>query len=303
VAAAALFLAAGPAIAQSVGKAAAVNPSATGSGRTLTLGAEVVHKERIQTTGSGSLQILFLDRTTLNIGPNSDLVIDEYVFDPQTNTGKMSVSLGKGLMRFVGGQISHDGNATVKTPSAVIGIRGGIGYFSYSPVTQQTTASNDCANCSITITAKDGQQVTIPPGNTATLGADGKITVAPTTADQAARDLAGTTSRPGQSGGRPGTPQDNWNPGGFVDNQTPSSPGPSGEGTGPGTNNDWVLKDLTQTLQTTSGNTNADKTFPPTPPPPPYLPPPPPPYPPPPPPYPPPPPPYGLAPLAPSYRR
>src|SRR5581483_3846417 len=143
VAAAALLLAAAPAISQTVGKTAAVNPSATGSGgRTLTVGADIVHKERIKTSGSGTLQLLFLDRTTLNVGPNSDLVIDEYVFDPKANTGKMSVSLGKGLMRFVGGQISHDGNATVSTPSAVIGIRGAIGYFTYDPQTRLTTASN-----------------------------------------------------------------------------------------------------------------------------------------------------------------
>src|SRR5438105_3622787 len=125
VAAASLLLAANPVIAQTVGKTAAVNPLATGSsGRMLTLGAEVVHNERIRTSGGGSLQLLFVDRSTLSIGPNSDIVIDEYVFDPKGNTGKMSVSLGRGLMRFVGGQISHDGNASVTTPTALIGIRG-----------------------------------------------------------------------------------------------------------------------------------------------------------------------------------
>lgn len=266
VAAASLFLAAGPAIGQTVGKTAAVNPSATGSGRVLTLGAEVVHKERIQTSGSGSLQLLFLDRTTMNIGPNSDLMIDEYIFDPKTNTGKMSVSLGKGLMRFVGGQISHEGNATVNTPSAVIGIRGAIGYFSYDPQTKLTTASNDCQNCFLTIFTPGGQQVTIPPGNTATIGLNGQITIAPTTPEQAARNLALTTSRPGQNGGRGGSSQDNWNPGGgYAGNQTPG-------GDGSGLGNDWILKDLTQTLQTTTGNNAADKTFPPSqsPPPPPY---------------------------------
>src|SRR5581483_6532129 len=57
VAAAALLLAAAPAISQTVGKTAAVNPSATGSGgRTLTVGADIVHKERIKTSGSGTLQ-------------------------------------------------------------------------------------------------------------------------------------------------------------------------------------------------------------------------------------------------------
>ena len=97
-----LVLAAGPAVCQNVGKAAAVNPAASGNGgRTLALGSEIIHKERVHTDTGGSLQLLFLDRTTLNIGPNSDVVIDEYVFDPRTNAGKMSVSLSKGLMRKV----------------------------------------------------------------------------------------------------------------------------------------------------------------------------------------------------------
>jgi hypothetical protein len=268
VAAAALLFIVSPAVAQTVGKTAAVNPSALGAGgRTLTLGAEVVHKERIKTSGNGSLQLLFLDRTTLNIGPNSDLVIDDYVFDPKTNAGKMSVSLGKGLMRFVGGQISHDGNASISTPSALIGIRGAVGYFSYDPQTKLTTASNDCQDCSITIFTAGGQQVTIPPGNTAMIGADGKTTIAPTTPEQAARDLAATTSKTGQNGGRSGNPQDNWNPGDFSDSQTPG-----GVGTRAGT--DWILQDLTQTLQTTIGTGTAGRNLPPAPPPPPPPPPP-----------------------------
>jgi hypothetical protein len=77
-----------PAAAQQVGTAAAVNPASTakapGSGvRTLTIGASVVHNERIQTTGNGSVQLLFLDKTSMSIGPNSDVTIDEYVFDPR----------------------------------------------------------------------------------------------------------------------------------------------------------------------------------------------------------------------------
>lgn len=37
--------------------------------------------------------------------------------------------LTKGVMRFVGGQVSHAGNAQITTPNAVIGIRGGVGIF------------------------------------------------------------------------------------------------------------------------------------------------------------------------------
>src|SRR6185437_15756600 len=51
---------------------------------------------------------------------------DEYVYDPSANTGKLAATLGKGALRFVGGQISHNGDAEIKTASALIGIRGGV---------------------------------------------------------------------------------------------------------------------------------------------------------------------------------
>ena len=122
-----------PASAQDVGTAAAVNPSAqargAGGSRTIVIGQSIAHRERIQTASAGSVQLLFLDKTSMTVGPNSDLSIDEYVYDPTTNTGKLAATLTKGVMRFVGGQISHAGNAQVATPNAVVGIRGGVGIF------------------------------------------------------------------------------------------------------------------------------------------------------------------------------
>ncbi len=112
--------------AQQVGTASAVNPAATANLKTITIGQSIAHKERIQTKASGSVQLLFLDKTSMTIGPNSDLTIDEYVYDPNANTGKLAATLGKGALRFVGGQISHNGDAEIKTASALIGIRGGV---------------------------------------------------------------------------------------------------------------------------------------------------------------------------------
>jgi hypothetical protein len=61
----------------------------------------------------------------MSIAPNTDIVIDEYVYDPNANKGHMLVSLTKGALRFVGGQLSHQGEATITTSAANIGIRGG----------------------------------------------------------------------------------------------------------------------------------------------------------------------------------
>ena len=56
-----------PVAAQSVGTAGAVNPDAQGtppggSTKTLNVGGNVVHRERITTTAKGSVQLVFVDR-------------------------------------------------------------------------------------------------------------------------------------------------------------------------------------------------------------------------------------------------
>jgi hypothetical protein len=127
-----------PAAAQQVGTATAVNPSSEGtppggSTTTLAIGARVLHKERIHTSTTGSLQLLFLDKSTLSIAPNTTLVIDEFVYDPASNSGHMLTKLTQGTLQYIGGQLSHQGAVMIETPAATIGIRGGIGIVSVGP--------------------------------------------------------------------------------------------------------------------------------------------------------------------------
>jgi hypothetical protein len=130
---AAVALGAFPAAAQEkVGVNSAVNTNAAGTPpggvtRRLVVGEKVVFHERIATDAGGQTQILFLDQSSMTIGPNSDLMIDEFVYDPNAGTGKLAMSATKGVMRFVGGKVSKLENAvTLQTPSASIGIRGGV---------------------------------------------------------------------------------------------------------------------------------------------------------------------------------
>ena len=117
--------------ADSVGVAGAANTQAVGippggASRIVEIGEQVVRNERIQTSSSGSVQVLFIDKSTLSVGPNSNLIIDSFVFDPNTSQGQMAISLTKGVIRLVGGQATHTGGATITTADASIGIRGGI---------------------------------------------------------------------------------------------------------------------------------------------------------------------------------
>lgn len=94
--------------------------------RALAVGNPVFRDETIRTGPNGHLHVLLLDESNLTIGPSSELTIDEFVYDPDTGTGRMVMQQAEGVMRFVGGQISKQSPVTVETPSSTLGIRGGV---------------------------------------------------------------------------------------------------------------------------------------------------------------------------------
>ena len=113
-----------------IGITSAVNPDTVGQPpnqpeRTLLVGHDVMRNERITTKNTGQAQILFADQSSLTVAPNSELVIDEFIYDPKQHTGNMVASVTTGLLRYVGGKVSHEKDVTFNTPSAAITVRGG----------------------------------------------------------------------------------------------------------------------------------------------------------------------------------
>src|SRR5579872_6345527 len=114
-----------------VGISGAVNPEATGTtpgaaARRLVIGQDVIYNEHITTGPSGQTQLLFLDESAMTVGPNSDLTIDRFVYDPKSGTGKLAMSTTRGLLRYVGGKLSKTDQAvTVRTTTATLAVRGG----------------------------------------------------------------------------------------------------------------------------------------------------------------------------------
>lgn len=100
--------------------------------RVVYIGNSVAYGERFRTDGSGIIHILFMDQSSMTLGPNSELVIDEFVFHPKEQRGNIAVNLLKGSLRVVGGFISKltspkgANSSLVRTATATIGIRGGI---------------------------------------------------------------------------------------------------------------------------------------------------------------------------------
>ena len=125
----ALALVAGPVLADNVGNVGAVNQTAHGTPpgaakRSLSVGLGVQRRERIETSPYGSAQIVFNDTSTMTVGRNSAVTVDDFVYS-RGGGGQQGVSMAKGVMRFVGGGVSHEGGTRLRTPTASIGVRGG----------------------------------------------------------------------------------------------------------------------------------------------------------------------------------
>ena len=77
-------------------------------------------------TKNGRMAITFLDDSTVKLTEHSQLLIDEYIYDPDPSKAKMALTFGLGTARFITGNLNRidKQNISLKTPSANIAIRG-----------------------------------------------------------------------------------------------------------------------------------------------------------------------------------
>ena len=77
-------------------------------------------------TSNGRLGITFLDDSQVRLTEHSELVIDEYIYDPDPSKSKMALTFASGTARFITGRLGtiDKENLIINTPSAIIGIRG-----------------------------------------------------------------------------------------------------------------------------------------------------------------------------------
>jgi len=77
-------------------------------------------------TKDGRMAITFLDDSTVKLTEHSQLLIDEYIYDPDPSKAKMALTFGLGTARFITGNLNRidKQNITLRTPTANIAIRG-----------------------------------------------------------------------------------------------------------------------------------------------------------------------------------
>ena len=77
-------------------------------------------------TAKGRTAIQFVDDTRVDVTEHSKLLIDEFVYDPNTKTGALSIKAALGTVRYASGQIAKNSrqNIKIRTPTATIAVRG-----------------------------------------------------------------------------------------------------------------------------------------------------------------------------------
>lgn len=97
-------------------------------GRTISAktGLEIYQNDTLRTGRDGSIGVVFNDDTLLSLGPESILVIDEFVFAPRQGKFSIAIRMLKGTVAYFSGLISKlaPESAHIETPTSSIGIRG-----------------------------------------------------------------------------------------------------------------------------------------------------------------------------------
>src|SRR5829696_6982844 len=135
------FAAGGQASAQTVGQTTSVKPGAfkNSAGTLIALGpgAPVIADDLVNTDAEGRTNLRFLDLSTLDIGPGSDVKIDRFVFNPNRTTAGATISLVKGVLRY-NSRGAPDGAVKFRTPTSTLGIRGTTTAVAYNTITQES---------------------------------------------------------------------------------------------------------------------------------------------------------------------
>jgi hypothetical protein len=151
----------------SVGNASIVVKTVTGSldgsVTKLRLQDDIYHNELIETFEDSATELAFLDETTINLGPNSSIVLDEFVYDPDPSNSSFVLTVAAGALRFTSGVLPSDAYK-INTPVATIGVRGTI----IELLVDEELQSDGSTLTRVNLTVVDGEADII--------GCDGRLT-------------------------------------------------------------------------------------------------------------------------------
>ena len=112
-----------------VGTAVLIKQKVTGKlgteERDLKTGFRVHRNELVRTGPQAQAELKLDDNTKLAIGPDAELLLDEYAVAAGNDTKSIALKLLKGTLRFLTGNNASE-SYKIETPSATIGVRGTV---------------------------------------------------------------------------------------------------------------------------------------------------------------------------------
>jgi len=115
-----------------VGQVATVQGVATvtrgnaGSSR-LKVSDGIYKKDALQTGANSSLGVTFDDETTLSLTANAGIVVDDFLYEEGGKGNSAVFNIARGTVAFVASLVAKNGDMTISTPTATLGIRGTTG--------------------------------------------------------------------------------------------------------------------------------------------------------------------------------
>jgi hypothetical protein len=104
--------------------ASVVQAALGGASNRIKAGDPVYLGDAIATGADGHVGITFTDGTAFDLSSNANMVMTEFVYDPNSNANSTLLSLTRGTFTFVAGSIAKTGDMKIDTPVATMGIRG-----------------------------------------------------------------------------------------------------------------------------------------------------------------------------------
>ncbi len=108
---------------EQVGQVVRTSVQVSGQSGALTRGDAIHRNERIRSNASGTGAFIFEDGTKLAVGPNSSIVIDEFVYRGGAKFDKLVIGASRGTLRWISGKSDHSAYQ-IMTPSGALGVRG-----------------------------------------------------------------------------------------------------------------------------------------------------------------------------------
>ena len=103
-----------------IGRAELITKDVTGTlvtiARKLKTGDNIHQNEVISTAIDSEAELVLNDETKLAVGPESRIVLDSFIYDPEKKDGEVVINAAKGAFRFITGK-SAKSAYTIKTPA------------------------------------------------------------------------------------------------------------------------------------------------------------------------------------------